>query len=40
VLVTPHCAGHSDGNEARVAAMFLTNLARWVGREPLANVAA
>jgi phosphoglycerate dehydrogenase-like enzyme len=37
VIVTPHCAGHSDGNEARVDAMFLANLARWARDEPLAN---
>ena len=29
VIVTPHAAGHSDGNEQRVAAMFLENLRRW-----------
>ena len=29
VIVTPHAAGHSDGNEQRVAAMFLDNLRRW-----------
>jgi phosphoglycerate dehydrogenase-like enzyme len=37
VIVTPHCAGHSDGNEARVDAMFLANLARWARDEPLSN---
>lgn len=26
VIVTPHCAGHSDGNEARVDRMFLDRL--------------
>jgi len=35
VLLTPHTAGHSDGNEARVAAMFLDNLARWCAGQPL-----
>lgn len=40
VIVTPHCAGHSDGNEPRVDAMFLANLARWARGEPLANRAA
>ena len=29
VIATPHSAGHSDGNEARVAALFLDNLRRW-----------
>lgn len=35
VLVTPHAAGHSDGNEARVADLFLDNLRRWGAGEPL-----
>jgi phosphoglycerate dehydrogenase-like enzyme len=39
VIVTPHSAGHSDGNEARVDAMFLANLARWRQGEALANRA-
>jgi D-2-hydroxyacid dehydrogenase (NADP+) len=39
VIVTPHSAGHSDGNEPRVDAMFLANLARWMRGEPLANRA-
>jgi len=30
VMVTPHAAGHSDGNEQRVAQMFLDNLRLWV----------
>jgi phosphoglycerate dehydrogenase-like enzyme len=29
VIVTPHSAGFSDGNAARVARMFLDNLAAW-----------
>ena len=29
VVVTPHSAGHSDGNGARVLDIFLGNLARW-----------
>ena len=29
VIVTPHSAGFSDGNAARVARMFLDNLADW-----------
>lgn len=40
VMVTPHTAGHSDGNEARVADMFLGNLRRWCAGEPLRNRAA
>ena len=39
VIVTPHSAGFSDGNEERVARMFLDNLARWARGEALANVA-
>ncbi|MDQ0569675.1 phosphoglycerate dehydrogenase-like enzyme [Variovorax paradoxus] len=37
VIVTPHTAGHSDGNEARVAAIFLDNLRRWAEGQPLLN---
>ncbi|WP_226986089.1 D-2-hydroxyacid dehydrogenase [Ramlibacter tataouinensis] len=37
VIVTPHSAGFSDGNEARVARMFLDNLGRWHRGEALAN---
>ena len=39
-IVTPHSAGFSDGNEDRVARMFLDNLARWIAKQPLLNVAA
>ena len=39
VIVTPHSAGHSDGNEPRVDAMFLANLAHWLRGEPLASLA-
>lgn len=39
VICTPHSAGFSDGNEQRVARMFLDNLARFVRGEALANVA-
>lgn len=39
VMATPHSAGHSDGNEARVAAMFLDNLRRYLAGEALDNVA-
>lgn len=38
-IVTPHSAGLSDGNEARVAGMFLDNLARWTRGEALRNPA-
>jgi phosphoglycerate dehydrogenase-like enzyme len=37
VMVTPHSAGHSDGNYRRVADMFLANLARWLAAQPLQN---
>lgn len=39
VIVTPHSAGFSDGNEARVARLFLENLERWARGEPLAKLA-
>lgn len=39
VIATPHSAGHSDGNEARVAAMFLDNLRCWCEGRPLRNLA-
>lgn len=39
VVATPHTAGHSAGNEARVLAMFLANLGRFLAGEPLAHVA-
>lgn len=38
VMVTPHAAGHSDGNENRVAQMFLDNLRSWVSDQPLRNL--
>jgi phosphoglycerate dehydrogenase-like enzyme len=37
VIVTPHTAGHSDGNEARISAVFLQNLSRWIKGRPLIN---
>lgn len=37
VIVTPHCAGHADGNAARVAAIFSDNLARWLRGDALLN---
>jgi phosphoglycerate dehydrogenase-like enzyme len=39
VLVTPHSAGFSDGNAARVTGLFLENLRRWHAGEPLRNLA-
>ena len=39
VIATPHSAGFSDGNEQRVAGMFLANLARWEAGETLQNLA-
>lgn len=38
VMVTPHGAGHSQGNEQRVSQMFLDNLRRFVAGQPLLNV--
>lgn len=39
VMVSPHSAGHSAGNEGRVADIFLENLAAWVADRPLKNVS-
>lgn len=39
VIATPHSAGFSDGNAARVEALFLDNLARWRAGQPLRNPA-
>ena len=39
VIVTPHSAGHSAGNHARVTEMFLENLARDLEGRPLLRVA-
>ena len=39
VIATPHSAGFSDGNAARVGGMFLDNLRRWRQGEPLHNLA-
>jgi phosphoglycerate dehydrogenase-like enzyme len=38
VIITPHAAGHSTGNRARVAGIFLDNLGRWLQGEALRNV--
>ena len=37
VIVTPHSAGHAAGNAARVAAIFVDNLRRWLQDQPLQN---
>jgi phosphoglycerate dehydrogenase-like enzyme len=37
VMITPHAAGHSDGNAARVNQMFFDNLKRWFTAQPLNN---
>jgi len=34
VIVTPHSAGHSDGNEARVDGIFLEYLRQWAASPP------
>src|SRR5688572_6125320 len=38
VIVTPHNASASSGNEKRAAAMFIANFGHWIRREPLFNV--
>ena len=35
VIVTPHSAGHAQGNAQRVNAMFIANLACWCAGQPL-----
>jgi phosphoglycerate dehydrogenase-like enzyme len=40
VIATPHSAGFSDGNAARVQRLFLDNLRRWCAGEALHNCAA
>jgi phosphoglycerate dehydrogenase-like enzyme len=40
VMVTPHAAGHSDGNEARVGQIFVDNLRCWTEGVPLRNTVA
>lgn len=39
VIVTPHSAGLSAGNEGRVAGMFIENLGRFISARPLLRVA-
>ncbi|MFZ9406211.1 MAG: D-2-hydroxyacid dehydrogenase [Burkholderiaceae bacterium] len=38
LMITPHAAGHSTGNRARVSGLFLENLRCWLRSEPLRNV--
>ena len=38
VIITPHNAAASNGNEKRVAEIFIANFGRWVRGEPLANL--
>jgi len=40
IIVTPHSAGHSDGNEPRVRRVFLDNLRRWLDGEALRHEVA
>ncbi|WP_321893638.1 D-2-hydroxyacid dehydrogenase [Paraburkholderia tropica] len=40
VIVTPHSAGFSDGNEGRVDGIFVENLSRWLAGQPMSNVVA
>jgi phosphoglycerate dehydrogenase-like enzyme len=38
VIMTPHSAGASAGNELRSVRIFLDNLERWARGEPLVNL--
>lgn len=40
VMVSPHSAGQAEGNAARVGAMFVDNLRRWLQGRALVNRAA
>ena len=40
VVVTPHNAGASAGNDPRINTLFLDNLKRWKARQPLINEVA
>lgn len=40
VIATPHSAGFSDGNAARVVEIFLDNLRRWADGQPLRNISS
>jgi phosphoglycerate dehydrogenase-like enzyme len=37
VYITPHNATANDGNEARINALFVDNLARYLQGQPLRN---
>ena len=37
VLISPHNAGASTGNDLRINALFLDNLQRWKTSQPLIN---
>ncbi len=37
VIVTPHAAGHSDGNERRVDTLFLNHLRQWVAQQSVST---
>ena len=37
VVISPHNASASAGNDARTNAIFLDNLKRWARNEPLVN---
>ena len=39
VIVTPHAAGHSDGNERRVDRLFLDHLRQWVAQRAASGQA-
>ena len=38
VIVTPHNASASTGNEKRAAQIFIANYGRWARGEPMVNV--
>jgi len=38
VIVSPHNASASSGNEKRVAEMFIANFGHWIRKEPMFNV--
>jgi len=40
VILTPHCAGHSQGNAGRVRQIFLDNLQAWVHGQALRNAVS
>jgi D-2-hydroxyacid dehydrogenase (NADP+) len=39
VIATPHSAGFSSGNEAKVDRLFLDNLGHWLAGRPLINLS-